>query len=316
MTTYTLTLPLTKNDNNSYIDANSVTIGVSNKNIKNITEAIKSMTEAANNTRISLAGTIDWLQDGKETDDRIDYEELIVFKDGDLYVVGTEKYSSIEVESNSFRIDEVDDILNGFTKEDEEIQNLAEENKNMAYVLESFGFNNEEISNICYGSYKPTVESIKATVVVNKKATKKDINEATFTKCPRCSCEDISWDVKGVDFEGDFVFRTHECSNCQLKFDETYSLSVVEVEEEFEEHTDGYGRAGMLADELYSKSSVIFDTPRFTIHATSLSSGFNVDVYPLGTKHHGHYEFECESVDSGIIQDGDALDTIAYAFEF
>ncbi len=55
---------------------------------------------------------------------------------------------------------------------------------------------------------------------------------------------------------------------------------------------------------------------QFTVHVYSLSSGFDVDVFPLGTKHDENNEFECESVDGGIMKDGDALDAIAYAFEF
>jgi len=119
MTTYTLTLELTKNENNNYIDANSVTIEVNEEIVENIIDVIKNMPEFATSTRIPLRGMINWSKDGEDTDDRIEYEELIIFKDGDLYVVGTEKYNSEEIESNSFRISEVDNILKEIQEKDE-----------------------------------------------------------------------------------------------------------------------------------------------------------------------------------------------------
>ena len=71
-----------------------------------------------------------------------------------------------------------------------------------------------------------------------------------------------------------------------------------------------------LADVLESRSQVVFDTPHFTVHVFALSNGFDVDVYPLWTKYDDDFEFESESIDGGIVQEGDALDAITYAFEF
>ena len=71
-----------------------------------------------------------------------------------------------------------------------------------------------------------------------------------------------------------------------------------------------------LADKLESKSQVVFDTPHFTVHVFASSNGFDVDVYPLWTKYNDDFEFESESIDGGIVQEGDALDAITYASEF
>ncbi len=444
MTTHTLTLPLTKNDSNNYIDANSVTIEVNDENIKNIIEAIKSMPEAANNMRISLVGSIDWKKDGEDTDDRIDYEEMIVFKDGDLYIVGTEKYNSEEIESNSFRIDEVDDFINGFTDSEEEMhctmclyettsnedgncsqcgscrdqalvekheenKSLASENKNMANALTSLGFTKQEMDDICNGSLTPTqkpvailiseddvIARVLASYFVNEKIVfeddkikvedvtsltawepfedypldwlekqiKLDIkstldwlksfnvskhgerlisssdanigvliskDEGTSFKlvdssdesvscCPSCDSSNVSFDTNLPEPEGDNIFRTHSCNDCDAEFEERYDLAIIELKNSNANNvtlnTYSNSKGAKLADKLIEESEIVFDTPTYTVHVYSSSNGFDIDVYPLGTKYDEDSEFEVENVDGGIIQDGDALDAIVYAFEF
>jgi len=370
MTTYTLTLPLTKNDNNDYIDANSVTFQVNDENIKNIIEAISKMPEAANNTRISLDGTIDWKQDGEDTNDRIDYEEIIVFKGGNLYIVGTEKYNSEEIESNSFRLDEIDDIIKGFT--DSEDESLASENKNMAIALTSLGFTKQEIDDICTGSLTPTQKPV--AILISEDDVKARVLASYFTsekivfEDDRVKVEDVTsltawepfedypldWlekqiklDIKStldwlksfnVSKHGERLISSSDANiGVLISKDEGASFKLVDSSDEsvsccpscdssielknsdtpkeiLNSYSDSKGIE--LADKLLEESEIVFDTPTYTVHVYSSSNGFDIDVYPLGTKYDEDSEFEVENVDGGIIQDGDALDAIVYAFEF
>ena len=54
------------------------------------------------------------MQNGETADERIEYEEFIVFADGNIVVAGLEKHNSCVIESDFFHINEVDDSLNGF----------------------------------------------------------------------------------------------------------------------------------------------------------------------------------------------------------
>jgi len=154
-------------------------------------------------------------------------------------------------------------------------------------------------------------------VVNNTTEALKHTSETTITKCPECSCEEILWDVKSIEPEGDSIYRVHKCSKCELKFDERYDLSKVEVEHgEQSDATIMQGTVVELADKLIEESEVVIDTHAYTVHVQDSSNGFDVSVYYLGSKYDEDFEFEYECLDGGIIEDGDAMDVIAYAYEF
>lgn len=76
-------------------------------------------------------------------------------------------------------------------------------------------------------------------------------------------------------------------------------------------------RRKALADKLQMKSEIVFNTQEYTVHLLETASEFDISVYPLGTKHDEDMGFNNDlMIDGGIVQDGDCLDAINYAFEF
>lgn len=72
-----------------------------------------------------------------------------------------------------------------------------------------------------------------------------------------------------------------------------------------------------LAEELYNKSEIVFDTQKHTVHLQESSNEFDISVYPLGTKYDEDMKFDEDLfIDGGIVQNGDCLDAVNYAFDF
>jgi len=72
-----------------------------------------------------------------------------------------------------------------------------------------------------------------------------------------------------------------------------------------------------LAEMLMKKGEVIFDTYDYTVYIQKSCNEFDVNLYPVGTKPDEDGEFDYDLLlDGGIVQDGNELDAIIYAYEF
>ena len=71
-----------------------------------------------------------------------------------------------------------------------------------------------------------------------------------------------------------------------------------------------------LADILYEEGEVVFKTKNHIAHVQDSTYGFDVSIYAKNARYDEDFEFDEECLDGGIIEDGDCLDAIAYAFEF
>jgi len=88
----------------------------------------------------------------------------------------------------------------------------------------------------------------------------------------------------------------------------------IEIEIEEAEYLDYLEK---LAEILMNKGEVVFDTKEYTVYIQESSNEFDVNLYPLGTKPDEDGEFDDDLLlDGGIVQDGDELDAIIYAYEF
>ncbi len=71
-----------------------------------------------------------------------------------------------------------------------------------------------------------------------------------------------------------------------------------------------------LAILLSLEMKIVFETDKHTVHLQEFSNEFDISAYPLGTKCNENMEFnEDLLVAGGIVQDGDCLDAVNYAYD-
>lgn len=72
-----------------------------------------------------------------------------------------------------------------------------------------------------------------------------------------------------------------------------------------------------LAEKLLIEGEVVFNTYDYTVYIQESSNEFDINLYPLGTKPDEDGDFDDDDLlDGGIVQDGNQLDAIIYAYEF
>ena len=108
MKEYTIKIETIPTDANYYLRVDAVEITVNEDMVREIVKAVDC---AGTRGYTSIPMFFKWLYEGEDTPEKVSLEELYVYWDGELIARFTEKYSGVEVESNLFRIKEVDEIL-------------------------------------------------------------------------------------------------------------------------------------------------------------------------------------------------------------
>lgn len=106
-----IVMQVVKNDNNDFINATTVHFDISEDFLAKMVAAAETLTREVSRVILPFKGNVTWKNKGVESDDRILHEEIILFNDGDMALVGTEKYNGITIESEIFTLVEVDEVL-------------------------------------------------------------------------------------------------------------------------------------------------------------------------------------------------------------
>ncbi len=53
--------------------------------------------------------------------------------------------------------------------------------------------------------------------------------QADFYECPVCGSSAVEYDVKELDPDGIFIYRTHGCKDCDTEWEERYDMVQVVI---------------------------------------------------------------------------------------
>lgn len=113
MKDYTLRIETIKTEQNSHLDVDFVDITIDDNLVNDIVKAAQKVEQGE---FISIDMNFKWLYKGKETQERLQYEELHVYGDGDIIARCLAKYCLSDIETHFFRIKEVDELLSAKKK--------------------------------------------------------------------------------------------------------------------------------------------------------------------------------------------------------
>lgn len=92
--------------NETYLDVNSIDIYFDNETINMLKKQSLVFNDYPNIESINLGDVLNttWLYDGNETNVKLEYENLVISKRGDMFVQVSTKYTGDTLESELFNI--------------------------------------------------------------------------------------------------------------------------------------------------------------------------------------------------------------------